>query len=177
MRAPTSRRAGEEIVERDDAIERGLGKQGPEWEHAAGTDPEVDIATPIELRPEGRALRRTGGGARGRAPLGYRLRRDEGHGGKEQGTAEQLPHNEPPGKSDGRRADQKPHIAKGGPAICQDASTRSATIRTASPPPPPPPPRHEPPPPAERPPRPPPPPPRAPGAPAPREDATARARG
>src|SRR2546427_9019148 len=52
----------------------------------------------------------------------------------EQGTAEQLPHNEPPGKSDGRRADQKPHIAKGGPAICQDASTRSATIRTASPP-------------------------------------------
>src|SRR3989475_882391 len=58
----------------------------------------------------------------------------------EQRTAEQLPHNEPPGKSDGRRADQKPHIAKGGPAICQDASTRSATIRTASPPPPPPPP-------------------------------------
>src|SRR5438128_6053475 len=102
MRAPAGRRAGEEIVERDDAIERGLGKQGPEWEHAAAADPEVDVATPIELRPEGRALRRTGGGARGRAPLGYRLRRDEGHGGKEQGTAEQLPHNEPPGKSGGR---------------------------------------------------------------------------
>src|SRR6266581_2283910 len=77
------------------------------------------------------------GPAAGRAAA---RRRDEGHGGKEQGTAEQLPHNEPPGKSDGRRADQKPHIAKGGPAICQDSSTRSATIRTASPPPPPPPP-------------------------------------
>src|SRR2546425_10891598 len=92
--------------------------------------------TLFRSRPEGRALRRTGGGARGRAPLGYRLRRDEGHGGKEQGTAEQLPHNEPRGKSDGPRADQKPPIAKGGPAICQDASPRSATIRTASPPPP-----------------------------------------
>src|SRR3989475_8501025 len=59
--------ARKEVVERDDAIERGLGKQGVEREHAPGADAEVDIATPIELRPERRALRRTGG----RAPLGY----------------------------------------------------------------------------------------------------------
>src|SRR2546422_1545826 len=62
--------ARKEVVERDDAIERGLGKQGLEREHAPGADAEVDIATPIELRPE-RRVRRTAGGTRGRAPLGY----------------------------------------------------------------------------------------------------------
>src|SRR5207245_10666100 len=62
--------ARKEVVERDDAIERGLGKQGLEREHAPGPDAEVDIATPIELRPE-RRVRRTAGGTRGRAPLGY----------------------------------------------------------------------------------------------------------
>src|SRR2546429_130465 len=91
--------ARKEVVERDDAIERRLGKQGLEREHAPGADAEVDIATPIELRPERRALRRTGGGARGPAPLGC----DRKRGGREQkGGGKRTASTLPPG---GRRAD------------------------------------------------------------------------
>src|SRR2546426_5521554 len=95
--------ARKEVVERDDAIERRLGKQGVEREHAPGADAEVDIATPIELRPERRALRRTAGGTRGRA-LGDDLQR-EGHEQEnaENCTAEQLPHGSLRANSDGRR--------------------------------------------------------------------------
>src|SRR5207245_1644836 len=68
MQAHAGWRAGEEVVERDDAVERCLGKQGLKREHAPGADPEVDVAAPIELRGETRTLPRSGGRAGGRAP-------------------------------------------------------------------------------------------------------------
>src|SRR2546430_12700525 len=80
-----------EVVERDATIERHLGKQRLQPEHAPGADSEVKVATPIELRRESGALR-AGGGTGRRAPLGYEFCRDERHGGKEQGTADPLPH-------------------------------------------------------------------------------------
>ena len=92
MRAHTGRRAGEEVVERNDAVEGRLGKQRLQGEHAPGADSQVNVATPIELRRELGALRAGGGGTGRRAPLGRELCRDERHGCKEQGTADPLPH-------------------------------------------------------------------------------------
>src|SRR6266699_1292767 len=135
MRTHARRCAGEEVIERDDAIERHLGKQRLEPEHAPAADSEIGVATPVELRRKLWGLR-AGGGPRRRAPLGHELCRDERHGSKEQGTADPLPHmgTSPGGKSArARRVNQTPHIAKSDARICQDALTRSATIRTASP--------------------------------------------
>ena len=62
--------AGKEIVERNDAIERGLGKERLEREHTAPADPEVRVVSPIELYPERRVLLGAWGSRpRGRAPL------------------------------------------------------------------------------------------------------------
>src|SRR6266436_2970746 len=88
-----------------------------------------------KLGSERRTVRTGGRGAGGRAPLRRELCRGQPDGGEEQDTADQLPHTQPPRKCEGRRAVSRPHIAKSDVRICQAASTRSATIRTASPPP------------------------------------------
>src|SRR5207245_5144422 len=80
MSAHTGGHAGEEVVERDDAIERRLGKQGFQGEHAPAADPEIDIAAPVELQPERRAIRAGGGTAR-REPLSTELWRRQPDGG------------------------------------------------------------------------------------------------
>src|SRR2546427_5075556 len=95
MCAHTGGHAGEEVIERDDAIERRLGKQGFQGEHAPAADPEIDIAAPVELQPERRAIR-AGGGTGRRAPLSRELCRGQPDGGEEQDTADQLPHTKPP---------------------------------------------------------------------------------
>src|SRR2546426_12007014 len=101
--------ARKEVVERDDAIERRLGKQGLEREHAPGADAEVDIATPIELRAERRALRRTGGGARGRAARGCALQPGgRGQEGAEDYTGPAVPPRGPPAKTVGARSGAAP---------------------------------------------------------------------
>src|SRR5207249_8732520 len=96
MRAHTGGHTGEEVVERDDAIERRLGKQGLQGEHAPAADPEIDIAAPVELQPERRAVRTGGRRAGRRAPLSRELCRGQPDGGEEQETADQLPHTKPP---------------------------------------------------------------------------------
>src|SRR5437870_3282812 len=96
MCAHTGGHAGEEVVERDDAIERRLGKQGLQREHAPAADPEIDIAAPVELQPERRAIRAGGRGTGRRAPLSRELCRGQPDGGEEQDTADQLPHTKPP---------------------------------------------------------------------------------
>src|SRR2546425_3184 len=96
MCAHTGGHAGEEEVERDDAIERRLGKQGLQREHAPAADPEIDIAAPVELQPERRAIRAGGRGTGRRAPLSRELCRGQPDGGEEQDTADQLPHTKPP---------------------------------------------------------------------------------
>src|SRR6266705_1813187 len=96
VEAHTARRAGEEVVERDDAIERRLGKQGLQGEYAPAADPEIVIAAPVELHPERRAVGAGGRGTGRRAPLSRELCRGQPDGGEEQDTADQLPHTKPP---------------------------------------------------------------------------------
>src|SRR5260370_33087785 len=87
MVAHPRRRAGEEIVERDDAIERRSGKQRLEGKHGSAADAEVDVATPIELRRELGVPRRGGGRAGGPPPPTPRLPRGEGREDEKQGNA------------------------------------------------------------------------------------------
>src|SRR5881296_1834114 len=79
----TARRAGEEVVERGDAIERRLGKEGLQGEDTPSADPEIDIAAPIELQPERGALLRSGRGTGRGATLGRQVGRAEPDGGEE----------------------------------------------------------------------------------------------
>src|SRR5256885_11544023 len=69
MPADAGRHAGEEVVEGDDAVERCLRKQRLERDYGAPADPEVHVATPIQLEPERWAVGRAGGWAGGPAPL------------------------------------------------------------------------------------------------------------
>src|SRR5437870_11620789 len=96
MCAHTGGHAGEEVIERDDAIERRVGTQGFQGAHAPAADPEIDIAAPVELQPERRASRAGGSGTGRRAPLSRELCRGQPDGGEEQDTADQLPHTKPP---------------------------------------------------------------------------------
>src|SRR5207237_10231560 len=89
--------ARKEIVEGHDAIERGLGKERLEREHAAPADPEVRIVSPIELYPERRVLLGAWGSRpRGRAPLSRGERRCDREHRHEHCTADQLPHTDSP---------------------------------------------------------------------------------
>src|SRR5712692_8905989 len=88
VEADTARRAGEEVIERDDAIERRLGKQRFQGEDAPAADPEIVIAAPVELHPERRAVRAGGSRPGRRAPLGRELCRGQPDGGEEQETAD-----------------------------------------------------------------------------------------
>src|SRR5207247_2979195 len=86
-----------EIVERRDAVERGLRKKRLEREHAAPADPEVRVASPIELYPERRVLLGAWGSRpRGRAPLSRGERRCGREHRHEHCTADQLPHTDNP---------------------------------------------------------------------------------